>query len=55
MHNVISSCFFPSGELCRSEGGIEGRGVYVGGSGRTVVGAGGYFFFMVFFLSLSLF
>lgn len=31
MHNVISSCFFPSGELCRAEGG---GWLYVGGGGR---------------------
>lgn len=43
MHNVISSCFFPSGKLCWAEGGVgKGRGnggLYVGGSGGIVVGA----------------
>lgn len=42
MHNVISSGFFPSGELCWAEGGLVlgmfwvGKGVYVGGSGVLV-------------------
>lgn len=55
MHNVISSCFFPSGELCWAEGGVGEGGLYVGGSGGIVVGAERLFCFYVFFSSLFLF
>lgn len=48
MHNVISSCFFPSGELCLAEGG---GWLYVGGGGRGAVVVGAErLFCCVFFL-----
>lgn len=64
MHNVISSCFFPSEELCWAEGGggggeEKGQVIYRWQWG-IVVGAERLFCFCFFFslsvsLSLSLF